>query len=74
MATYVETWKEIGNALGRSERWCRYMAGRGQDPLPVHKLGGITRLNLSDLEGWLQRQRNRSVRMTPAAAPMPLSA
>lgn len=49
MSTYVETWKGIAHALGRSERWCRYMAQRAQDPLPVFKVGGIVRLNGDDL-------------------------
>ena len=45
MGTYVETWKGIAFAVNRSERWCRYMARRGQDPLPVFKVGGIVRMN-----------------------------
>ena len=57
---YVETWKGIAHALGRSERWCRYMARRTSDPLPVFKVGGIVRLNACDLEEWLSRQRDRS--------------
>jgi hypothetical protein len=73
MSNFVETWKGIATALGRSERWCRYMARRGQDPLPVFKVGGIVRLNASDLEDWLSRQRERSMRVptvTVEAAPM----
>ncbi len=62
MNTYVETWKAIAHMLGRSERWCRYMAQRVEDPLPVFKVGGIVRLNGEDLEDWLDRQRQRSVR------------
>jgi hypothetical protein len=62
MSSFVETWKGIATALGRSERWCRYMARRGADPLPVFKVGGIVRLNTGDLEDWLGRQRDRSVR------------
>ncbi len=58
MATYVETWKGIAFALGRSERWCRYMARRNHDPLPVFKVGGIVRLNTTDLQDWLSRQRD----------------
>jgi hypothetical protein len=61
MNNFVETWKGIAFALGRSERWCRYMARRGDDPLPVFKVGGIVRLNSDDLEGWLSRQRSRSI-------------
>ena len=45
MSNFVETWKGIATALGRSERWCRYMARRAGDPLPVFKVGGIVRLN-----------------------------
>jgi hypothetical protein len=41
MSNFVETWKGIATALGRSERWCRYMARRGADPLPVFKVGAI---------------------------------
>ena len=58
---YVETWKGIADSLGRSERWCRYMARRDQEPLPVFKVGGIVRLNLADLEEWISRQRDRSM-------------
>lgn len=61
MSSYVETWKGIAHALGRSERWCRYMARRTGDPLPVFKVGGIVRLNQVDLEDWLGRQRDRSL-------------
>lgn len=68
MTTYVETWKGIAFALGRSERWCRYMAQRTDDPLPVFKVGGIVRLNGTDLEGWLGRQRARFVMPVPVAA------
>jgi hypothetical protein len=57
MSAYVETWKGIAFAVGRSERWCRYMARRGHDPLPVFKVGGIVCLTHADLEAWLLRQR-----------------
>lgn len=63
MSNFVETWKGIATALGRSERWCRYMARRAGDPLPVFKVGGIVRLNSNDLEDWLSRQRDRSMRV-----------
>jgi hypothetical protein len=63
MSNFVETWKGIATALGRSERWCRYMARRAGDPLPVFKVGGIVRLNNPDLEDWLSRQRDRSMRV-----------
>jgi len=66
MSNFVETWKGIATALGRSERWCRYMARRGADPLPVFKVGGIVRLNNTDLEDWLSRQRDRSMRVPVA--------
>jgi hypothetical protein len=68
MSNFVETWKGIATALGRSERWCRYMARRGADPLPVFKVGGIVRLNNNDLEDWLSRQRDRSMRVPAVAA------
>jgi len=65
---YVETWTGIAAALGRSERWCRYTALRAADPLPVFKVGSIVRLNASDLEAWLIRQRDAGlVRAAPAA-------
>jgi hypothetical protein len=60
MGSYVETWKGIAFAVNRSERWCRYMARRTQDPLPVFKVGGIVRLNQTDLDAWLGRQRQTS--------------
>lgn len=63
MSNFVETWKGIAMALGRSERWCRYMARRATDPLPVFKVGGIVRLNSGDLEDWLAHQRDRSMRV-----------
>jgi hypothetical protein len=72
MSNFVETWKGIANALGRSERWCRYMARRTSDPLPVFKVGGIVRLNATDLNEWLSGQRDRSISRTgarPVGAP-----
>jgi hypothetical protein len=57
MGAFVETWKGIAFAVNRSERWCRYMAQRPEDPLPVFKVGGIVRLNKTDLDAWLERQR-----------------
>jgi len=39
------------------------MARRAADPLPVFKVGGIVRLNSTDLEDWLTRQRDRSMRL-----------
>jgi hypothetical protein len=56
-----ETWKGIAHALGRSERWCRYMARRGDDPLPVFKVGGIVRLDEHDRAAWIARQRQRGL-------------
>ena len=41
MSNFVETWKGIATALGRSERWCRYMARRTADPLPVSGAGVV---------------------------------
>ena len=73
MSNFVETWKGIATALGRSERWCRYMARRGADPLPVFKVGGIVRLNNNDLEDWLARQRDRSMRVPTARRRAPTS-
>lgn len=64
MGAFVETWKGISVIVGRSERWCRYMARRPVDPLPVFKIGGIVRLNKVDLEAWLNRQRLASLPRT----------
>jgi hypothetical protein len=61
MDDFYETWKGIAHKLARSERWCRYMARREEDPLPVFKVGGIVRLNGGDLNDWLSRQRTRSM-------------
>ncbi len=61
MASFVETWKGIAAELNRSERWCRYMARRPTDPLPVFKVGGIVRLNRVDLDDWLSRQRAATI-------------
>ena len=68
MSNFVETWKGIATALGRSERWCRYMAQRDADPLPNFKVGGIVRMNLPDLDEWLGRQRTRSLARPVAEA------
>lgn len=68
MSTYVETWKSIASTLGRSERWCRYMAQRSSDPLPIFKVGGIVRMNLPDLDEWLGRQRTRALARPVAEA------
>ncbi len=74
MSEFVETWKGIAHSLGRSERWCRYMARNEQDPLPVFKVGGIVRLNQQDLDDWLLRQRTRSItRPTKAVVPEALA-
>lgn len=64
---FVDGWKGIATVLDRSERWCRDMAVRASDPLPTFKLGGIVRLNLADLEEWLERQRAAGMR--PAIEP-----
>lgn len=61
MNEFYETWKGIAHQLQRSERWCRYMARRGHDPLPVFKIGGIVRLNDDDLQFWLGGQRRQSL-------------
>ena len=45
------------------------MARRGGDPLPVFKVGGIVRLNSNDLEDWLTRQRDRSMRVPAHGVP-----
>jgi len=47
------------------------MARRAGDPLPVFKVGGIVRLNTTDLEDWLVRQRDRSMRIPGHASVMP---
>jgi hypothetical protein len=44
------------------------MARRTADPLPVFKVGGIVRLNSTDLEDWLTRQRDRSMRVPSGIA------
>lgn len=54
---YVETWRDIAAVVRRSERWCRYVAARAEDALPVYKIGGIWRLRREDLANWLGRQR-----------------
>jgi hypothetical protein len=59
MGPFVETWKQIAAVLRRSERWCRYMVTNQSDPLPVLKIGGIVRLYLADLDGWIARRRAR---------------
>ena len=61
MTDFYETWKGIAFKLSRSERWCRYMARRPEDPLPIFKVGGIVRLTEADLGDWLSRQRTKSM-------------
>jgi hypothetical protein len=66
---WIDGWKGIAAALGRSDRWCQSMAVRTDDRLPVFKVGGIVRLKRSDLVAWLARQEtNRpGPRQRPAA-------
>ncbi len=71
MGAFVETWKGIAFAVNRSERWCRYMAQRPLDPLPVFKVGGIVRLNKPDLDAWLERQRAGSAAASYATRAIP---
>jgi len=68
MSAFFETWKGIADAMGRSERWCRYMARRAGNPLPVYKRGGIVRMNESDRNDWLLREQHRPVVELPIAA------
>jgi len=65
MHDFVETWKAIATAMGRSERWCRYMAQRDANPLPVFKVGGIVRLNLADRDAWIGQQREQTMARPP---------
>lgn len=67
MANIIETWKAIAAALDRSERWCRYMARRSSDPLPVFKIGGTVCLRPDDLDDWLSRQRAQSLAYPPVS-------
>jgi hypothetical protein len=69
MRAYLDGWKAIAEALGRSSRWCRLIANRPVDPLPVFKFGGGVRLNLADLDAWLDRQRAATVRTSSDRAP-----
>ena len=68
MSAFFETWKGIADAMGRSERWCRYMARRTGNPLPVYKMGGIVRLNEADRNDWLLREQHRPKLVAPAMA------
>lgn len=54
---FVESWKRIAETMGRSLRSCRNYAARAHDPLPVFHVGGLVRLNLADLDAWIDRQR-----------------
>lgn len=51
---HLDGWKRISAHIGRSERWCRYMAKRPVRPLPVGHLGGMVRMSLADYEAWLR--------------------
>lgn len=57
MRERVETWKAIAAAVGRSQRWCRYMHSRTERPLPAFKLGGIACLYLDDLQRWIDGEQ-----------------
>ena len=76
MSAFFETWKGIADVMGRSERWCRYMARRTVNPLPVYKMGGIVRMNEPDRNDWLLREQHRPqplvspVMVEPLAAPV----
>lgn len=59
-AATLVSWKEIGRAIGRSERWCRYMAA-GPDPLPVVRISGRIHLERAALDAWLYRQREQTI-------------
>lgn len=80
MSAFFETWKGIADVMGRSERWCRYMARRTNNPLPVYKMGGIVRLNESDRDDWLLREQRRSTSLVaptmaePSLAPVTVAA
>ncbi|MBP9088926.1 MAG: hypothetical protein KBG15_22585 [Kofleriaceae bacterium] len=69
MSAFFETWKGIADAMGRSERWCRYMARRTANPLPVYKMGGIVRMNEPDRNDWLLREQHRPQQMVAPALP-----
>ena len=61
MTSYVETWAGIARVMRRDQRWCAQMANRTEDPLPVLKVGRTVRMNMSDLDDWLKRQRDRAL-------------
>jgi hypothetical protein len=65
---FWETWAAIAYALHRSERWCRYMAARANDPLPTWRYGGTIRLNVEDFQLWLLRQRGE-INIAPPPRP-----
>ena len=64
--TFAEGWRGIAEYVGRSERWCRYMALRERDPLPVTKLHGRVRLHHAAMVAWEARQE-RPLRDVAAA-------
>lgn len=68
MSNYIETWKCVASAIGRSERWCRMVATRANDPLPVFKFGGMVRIEQEELDAWMQRQRVRPLARPVAEA------
>jgi hypothetical protein len=69
MAEYTETWKRISTLVGKSERWCRYMAHRPESPLPVFKVGGMARINHVDYQNWLEAQNPHAKVATEIAKP-----
>jgi len=51
MSNFVETWKGIATALGRSERWCRYMARRAGDHAAENAIKAMLANTLSRTSG-----------------------
>lgn len=55
----LQGWKQIADAVGKSEDWCQKRAGRASDPLPIKRLGREVYGNPAALAAWLAAEPDR---------------
>lgn len=53
---FLEGYKAIAKAIGRSERSCKRYARRRRDPLPVYLFLGAIVIRETALKEWMNRQ------------------
>lgn len=59
MSLRLEGWRQIADQIGRSEKWCRTLATRADDPLPVNLFGGIVIADAETVATWVKRQEGK---------------